>query len=133
MPDVLTLAEEALDVIPALARKWVDSAVEARAELATNEDWEASQANREAFKSRCATTLTAIRATRAEWGWRELSNVKEDHLKIGDWIGWFNADGWRVRVIKYATGVEAMVGAGHTHFYRPQLPPPPAREEVGNG
>lgn len=131
--DVLKLAEEALGVIPALARQWVDSAVEAHAELANSEDWEVSQANREAFEARCADTLTAIRAARAEWGWRPIAEMLDTDKSVtcGKWIKlyrkweWVTQPGWGNK--------KAAQMSGYTHFCRPQLPTPPAREEVGNG
>lgn len=130
MTDVLKLAEEALGVIPALARTWVDAAVEAHAELANSEDWEVSQAKREAFESRCADTLTAIRTARAEWGWRpiaEMERFEDDGVTVGRWMGteWVTAHPYSSK--------PAAIAAGYTNFCRPQLPPPPAREEVGNG
>lgn len=77
--------------------------------------------------------ITAIRTARAEWGWRKISEMAEQDKSVvcGKWIKmhrkweWVTQDGWGNK--------KAAQMSGYTHFYRLQLPPPPTREEVGNG
>ena len=74
--------------------------------------------------------LSSIRAARAELGWKllsDLSTASAGLVTVGRWL-----DGkWVTKELNcYA---DIIVGLGYTHYAIPQLPPPPAREEVGNG
>jgi hypothetical protein len=114
MTDVLKLAEEALS-----------SAIE------SHYAW----SNRSGYLDiETYTTLQEnsklIRAARAECGWRPIAEMERletyevacgAYTITGEWV-----------VMRFQTA-NAAIGLGYTHFYRPQLPPPPTREEVGNG
>lgn len=89
-----------------------------REDVQTCNEWQVKQA------------LTAIRAARAEWDWRpiaEMQSFEPEPVRIGC----YGAHGWVVA--PYSVCRSSEVASRYTHFYRPQLPPPPAREEVGNG
>lgn len=78
----------------------------------------------------CEQALTAIRAARAEWGWKLLSDLGTANtglVTVGRWL-----DGKWV-TIEYNCYADIIVHLGYTHYAVPKLPPPPAREEVGNG
>lgn len=106
MTDVLKLAEEALE-------KLLPWALQAGANA---ED-----------------AISSIRAARAEWGWRPIAEMLDTDKSVtcGKWIKlyrkweWVTQPGWGNK--------KAAQMSGYTHFCRPQLPTPPAREEVGNG
>jgi len=73
--------------------------------------------------------LTALRAARAEWGWRPIIGL-DDSGREPFYAGKYDGSKWDINILHSRNFAAA---CGYTHFYRPQLPPPPAREEVGNG
>ena len=79
---------------------------------------------------KCENALTALRTARAEWGWRPIAEMAEFELG-GVRIGYHGFASWVMA--PYTAYRRGQVPSIYTHFYRPQLPPPPAREEVGNG
>lgn len=111
MTDVLKLAEEALELV--------------RGEV----EHPMTTQSQESY----VDALAALRAARAEWGWEELSACSEVALRPGDQVGCYDSAGWSTHTVKQQMIVGWFIACGWTHFYRPQLPPPPAREEVGNG
>lgn len=77
--------------------------------------------------------ISSIRAARAELGWRPIAewpSIMRGVLHLGDWV---EGHGWvTMKSETYSRGMAE--NGGWTHFYiEPQLPPPPAREEVRNG
>jgi hypothetical protein len=137
MTDVLKLAEEALERASTLlvaTRDFIEANPVSeytvffdeaecdggclRHDVQTCNEWQVKQA------------LTALRAARAEWDWRPIAEMERletyevacgAYTIAGEWV-----------VTRFQTA-NAAIGLGYTHFYRPQLPPPPTREEVGNG
>ena len=137
MTDVLKLAEEALERASTLlvaTRDFIEANPVSeytvvfdeaecdggclRDDVQTCNEWQVKNA------------LTALRAARAEWGWRLLSDLGRaatGDVTVGRWL-----DGkWVTR--EFNCYADIIVGLGYTHYAVPQLPTPPAREEVRNG
>ena len=113
MTDVLKLAEEALQGLLDIGKRDL-----------TNQKYDG-------YFEMQSDALTAIRAARVEWGWLELP--KDEVVLVNVFMGTLDDDGeWIYSFARKMLSCDAMI-LGYTHFYRPQLPPPPAREEVGNG
>jgi hypothetical protein len=117
MTDVLKLAEEALELV--------------RGEV----EHPMTTQSQEAY----VDALAAIRAARAECGWRPIAEMADHEAFnqatiLGRWGWWYGQppERWCFGNCGHMSKSEA-IKSGYTHFYRPQLPPPPAREEVGNG
>ena len=126
--DALNLAEEALETSKCYLRIYSD-------ERLHKDTWEGSedQATLDTDKEECEKALTAIRAARDEWGWRPIAEwpvIMRGVMHLGAWV---EGHGWiTMKAEIYSRGMAE--NGGWTHFYiEPQLPPPPAREEVGNG
>lgn len=128
MMDVLKLAEEALEMYRLHVQHnhvtyYGDEYNKERQEQATAREYVTSDKPHQA--------MTAIRAARAEWGWlpiAEMAEIEPDPVYVaiaGDHPLFVS----RFTVVSKRRAVDA----GYTHFYRPQVPPPPTREEVGNG
>lgn len=107
MQDALKLAEEALEALRPRGKT-----------------------NRVDLMQQAGEALTAIRAARAEWGWRPIAEMAEIELEPVR-IGYYGPLSWVVA--SYSVQRPTEVVSKYTHFYRPQLPPPPTRLEVGNG
>jgi len=122
MQDALKLAEEALVGMRPTSRG---------PGCYCPDGWDAPAAT--LHHARCTAArkaLASLETAQAEWGWRpiaEMERFEHDGVRIGYWIGdqWF--------VAEYTVFKADSVPSCYTHFTRPQLPPPPAREEVGNG
>ena len=121
--DALKLAEEALETSKCYLRIYSD-------ERLHKDTWEGSedQATLDTDKEECEKALTAIRAARAEWGWRllaELGTAITGLVTVGRWLN----GKWVTK--EFNCYADIIVGLGYTHYAIPQLPQPPAREEVG--
>lgn len=106
MDDVLKLAEEALELV--------------RGEVAHPMTTEAQNAYIDA--------LAAIRAARAECGWRpiaEMEVVEDNGVTLGMWR---NGAWVTTPEVWYRSWA---VDHGFTHFHRPQLPTPPQEADYG--
>ena len=134
--DALKLAEEALETSKCYLRIYSD-------ERLHKDTWEGSedQATLDTDKEECEKALTAIRAARAEWGWRPIADAPRDGTWILTWVGgvvkpfpyicaW--SDSYSIHGLggNWNDGL-CQMGIEVTHWQ--PLPPPPAREEVGNG
>lgn len=118
MQDVLKLAEEALVNLHSFAQPH---------NRMTDEPW--------AWMEReYAEALAALRSARAELGWRPIAEMEEkytDAVPCGVWT--FSTSGkWTWTIDEQVHTKRYAELACYTHFYLPQLPPPPTREEVGN-
>lgn len=123
MQDVLKLAEEALEVVAkdateayrCVSQGWVPPKQKITNGITFADVIKADKA------------LTAIRASRAEWGWRKIAEAPDDAaLTVGTWVkagddkfSWFSPSG------TYQKGVA--IRHGYDWFFI--VPPPPAREE----
>lgn len=132
MTDVLKLAEEALERITCLGGNLPDNRLTCR--TGANDAVARGEMYCEARRS-ANDALATIRAARAESGWRPIAEMEEKYTDAVTCGGWtFSTSGkWTwIKDEQVHTRWYAEL-ARYTHFYRPQLPPPPAREEVGNG
>lgn len=107
MTDVLKLAEEALEkLLPPVTYKLLSEP-----------------------EQRGYAAIEALRAARAQWGWKLLSDLGKARtglVTVGRWL-----DGkWVTQ--EFNCYADIIVNLGYTHYAVPQLPPPPARDEVGN-
>lgn len=122
MSDVLKQVEEALDQLPALAKRWVDAMVHATQDLADSKDWEEAQTARKSFEGKQASALTTLRGLE----WEELQFTPTKWDGAGASIGkWENGKWMVVHGIAFASTAHEM---GFTHYCIPILPTPPKRE-----
>ena len=139
MTDVLKLAEEALEPLGNLAQEWVNAAASAAHPLSSTHDRKIEHSDREAFNNALEQALAALRAALAEWDWRPIAEM-EDYEEfnqatiLGRWGVWYGTppERWCLGNCGHMSRSEA-IKSGYTHFCCPQLPQPPAREDVGNG
>lgn len=135
MADVLKLAEEALEMhLLHMKHNHVTY-------LGFNYDEERKEqtlAREYVTSDRPEQALAAIRSARSECGWRpiaELTTADEFNQStiLGRWGFWCgqSPERWCLGNCGHLGRAEA-INSGYTYFCRPQLPPPPAREEVGN-
>ena len=133
MDDVLKLAEEALEPFAFFERQWKEArrnAIRPAGDniygIHTNTEFEAMLTHSQLQAADYA--IAAIRAARAECGWRpiaEMEVVEDNGVTLGMWR---NGAWVTTPEVWYRSWA---VDHGYTHFHRPQLPPPPQEGDHG--